>query len=256
MTKHPVDRRGFIQSASSLVAATLIPRVETRPAERIRAIAFDGFGIFDATTAIAAADAIFPGKGRDVVSAWRTRLFEYQWLRTLGDRYVDFEHTVADSLAFVSKSLKLAPTPDERDRLLAAQLSLTPWADAHQAISALRDAGIRLAFLSNMTEQMLDGGARHAGFRDQFEFVLSTDRVRAAKPDPRAYQLAVDAFRIPKTEIAFVAFAGWDAAGASWFGYPTIWLNRGSAPAEHLDASPAYVYSALADVVALVKQGR
>lgn len=253
---HPVDRREFVQSASAFVAGSLLAtgfRPE-RPAERIRAIAFDGFAIFDATTVIPVADAIFPARGREVVAAWRTQLFQYQWLRTLGGRYVDFERTASDALAFVVKSLKLAPKPEERDRLLASQLSLTPWADARDAISELRGAGLRLAFLSNMTEQMLDGGARRAGFRDQFDLVLSTDRVRAAKPDPRAYQMAVDAFHLQKKEIAFVAFAGWDAAGASWFGYPTIWLNRASAPEEHLDAPSASVYTSLADVVAFIKQ--
>ena len=40
--------------------------------------------------------------------------------------------------------------------------------------------------------------------------VLSTDLVRAYKPDPRAYQMAIDAFRLQGDEIAFAAFAGWD----------------------------------------------
>jgi 2-haloacid dehalogenase len=172
----------------------------------------------------------------------------------MGGQYVDFEHTAADALDFVIKSLKLSLTSEERDRLLAAHLSLTPWADARQAIRELHDAGMRLAFLSNMTEHMLDEGARRARFREQFDVVLSTDRVRAAKPDPRAYRMAVDAFRLPKEEIAFVAFAGWDAAGARWFGYPTVWLNRTSAPAEQLDARPTLVCSALADVLAFIKQ--
>lgn len=256
-SKHSIDRRDFVRSASSLAAATLltVPRASiAQPRRRIRAVAFDGFAIFDATTTIAAAEAIFPGKGREVVSAWRTQLFQYQWLRTLGGRYVDFEHTAADSLDFVLKALKLSPSAEQRDGLLAAQLSLTPWPDALSAISALRSEGVRLAFLSNMTDRMLDAGARRANCRDQFELVLSTDRVRAAKPDPRAYQMAVDAFKLSKDEIAFVAFAGWDAAGATWFGYPTIWLNRASAPAEHLEATPALVCSTLADVVTFVKQ--
>ena len=253
-----MDRRSFIHSASALAAAGFAQKSlggMIRP-ERIRAIAFDGFAIFDATAVIAVADTIVPGRGREVVTAWRSQLFQYQWLRTLGGRYVDFERTAADSLDFVVKPLKLALTPEDRDRLLAAQLSLTPWADAPRAIGELRDAGVRLCFLSNMTEHMLDAGARRGGFREQFEFVLSTDRVRAAKPDPRAYQMAIDSFRLPKSEIAFVAFAGWDAAGASWFGYPTLWLNKSSAPAERLDATPALVSSSLADVVEFVKQSK
>ncbi len=32
--------------------------------------------------------------------------------------------------------------------------------------------------------------------------------------------------------IAFAAFAGWDVAGAKWFGYPAVWVNRLQLPLE------------------------
>jgi 2-haloacid dehalogenase len=32
----------------------------------------------------------------------------------------------------------------------------------------------------------------------------------------------------------FVAFAGWDAAGAKSFGYPTYWVNREQSAPEQL----------------------
>ena len=34
------------------------------------------------------------------------------------------------------------------------------------------------------------------------------------------------------------AFGAWDAAGASWFGYPTVWVNRFGRPVEKLDSGP------------------
>jgi 2-haloacid dehalogenase len=58
--------------------------------------------------------------------------------------------------------------------------------------------------------------------------------VRSFKPDPRGYQMGVDALRLRREEILFVAFAGWDASGARWFGYPTYWVNRLGLPAEEL----------------------
>jgi len=47
----------------------------------------------------------------------------------------------------------------------------------------------------------------------------------------------------------FVAFAGWDVAGAKWFGYPTFWNNRTDAPAEELEASPDGLGPTLTDLV-------
>jgi len=250
-----IDRRSFVASVGGALIS--IPLLGSRRAKTaIRAVAFDGFAIFDATRVAGVAEAIVPGRGRELAAAWRTRLFEYQWLRTLGGRYADFRHTADDALGTSVAALGLQLTADERARLLEAQVSLVPWPDAADAVRALRAAGLRLAFLSNMTEQMLADGARRAGLRDQFELVLSTDRVRAAKPDPRAYGMALDAFGMRREEIAFVAFAPWDAAGATWFGYPTVWMNRASQPAEALDATPALVTHDLAGVVAFATSSR
>jgi 2-haloacid dehalogenase len=48
----------------------------------------------------------------------------------------------------------------------------------------------------------------------------------------------MDALGLQREQIGFVAFAGWDAAGAKWFGYPTYWANRGHAPVEVLGTEP------------------
>jgi 2-haloacid dehalogenase len=85
-----------------------------------------------------------------------------------------------------------------------------------------------------------------------FEPHLSTDRVEAFKPDPRAYQMGPDAFKLPKEQIAFAAFAGWDAAGAKWFGYPTFWVNRAKTPVEELGVVPDGAGSGMADLVKFV----
>jgi 2-haloacid dehalogenase len=71
-----------------------------------------------------------------------------------------------------------------------------------------------------------------------FDHVLSTDRVKAYKPDPRAYQMGVDVLGLKPDQILFAAFAGWDAAGAKSFGYPTFWVNRQNQPAEELGVTP------------------
>src|SRR5205085_2516397 len=96
--------------------------------------------------------------------------------------------------------------------------------------------GYRLALLSNLTPAMLDGCVRSAALGGTFDRVLSTDQARTYKPDPRAYRLTTDAFKLDREEILFVAYAGWDAAGAKLFGYPTFWVNRLKLPAEELDA--------------------
>jgi phosphoglycolate phosphatase-like HAD superfamily hydrolase len=90
------------------------------------------------------------------------------------------------------------------------------------ALTKLRGAGLRLAFLSNFTPGMLNGCIKSAGLDGLFEHVLSTDAARTYKPDPRAYELGTAALDLPREQILFAAFAGWDAAGARSFRVPDL----------------------------------
>jgi 2-haloacid dehalogenase len=58
---------------------------------KIKAVAFDGFPIIDPRPVYAKLEEIFPGKGSEFANSWRTRQFEYTWLRTLGGRYAPVE---------------------------------------------------------------------------------------------------------------------------------------------------------------------
>ena len=55
-----------------------------------------------------------------------------------------------------------------------------------------------MAFLSNFTAAMLDQAVKNSGLEGIFDDHLSTDRVRAFKPDPQAYRMAMSAFRLRK----------------------------------------------------------
>jgi len=244
----PINRRKFVTLAAATLAAPAA-FAATRP---IKAIAFDGFPIIDARPFFAKAEDIFPGKGRALSEAWRTRLFEYTWLRTLGGRYVDFWRVTEESLVFAAKASGVGLAADQRDALMQTWLTLKAWPDVAPALKELQAAGIRMAFLANLTAPMLDAVVKNSGLEGFFEPHLSTDRVKAFKPDPRAYQMGPDAFKLKKEEIAFAAFAGWDAAGAKWFGYPTFWVNRSNARSEELGVMPDGVGSDMADLVKFV----
>ena len=251
-----VNRRELVALAAGGVAAAnaLAPARQARAARgaKIKAIAFDGFPIIDPRPVAARTEEIFPGKGVELGNAWRTRQFEYTWLRTLGGSYVDFWQVTEESLMFAAKLLKIELSADQRDQLLQSYLGLKAWPDVLPALKQLRDAGIRMAFLSNLTDTMLDAAVKNSGLEGFLEGHLSTDKVRAFKPDPRAYQMGLDAFNLKKEEIAFAAFAGWDAAGARWFGYPTFWVNRLNAPVEELNVVPDGIGSGLGDLVKFV----
>lgn len=243
-----VNRRTFVTLAAAALAAPSV-RAATRP---FKAIAFDGFVITDPRPAFAKTEELFPDKGRALNEVWRTRIFEYTWLRTVGGHYADFWHVIEDSLLVAARASRIELTADQRETLMQTWLGLKAWPDVVAGLRELKAAGIRMAFLANPTAGMLDAVVKNAGLEGFFEPHLSTDRVQAFKPDPRAYQMGPDAFKLPKEEIAFAAFAGWDATGAKWFGYPTFWVNRMNAPAEELGVTPDGMGSGMADLVKFV----
>jgi 2-haloacid dehalogenase len=205
---------------------------------KFRAIAFDAFPIFDPRPIAARCEAVFPGRGSDLIQMWRTRQFEYTWLRTAADHYVDFERVTEESLRFATDALKLDLTAEKSDQLLQAHFELNAWPDVMPALTRLRDVGLPLVFLSNFTSGMLNSCIKSAGLEGMFDQVLSTHSARTYKPDPHAYALAVTALKMPREHILFVAFAGWDAAGAKLFGYPTFWVNRLGLPPERFGPVP------------------
>ena len=208
--------------------------------------------IFDPRPLAALAESLFPGKGAGLVGAWRTRQFEYTWLRNIMGSYVDFGQVTEQALVFAGKLEKLELTADKRMQLLRVFQAMTPWPDVLAGLQQLRAGGFRLAFLSNLTPAMMSGSVAQSGLDGLFEDSMSTDRVRVFKPDPRAYQMGIDGFKLRKEEIAFAAFGGWDAAGATAFGYPTIWVNRMNLPVEELGTKPYVVGQGMQDVLAFV----
>lgn len=252
----PANRRDILNLMLASAAAGVLasaPGARAASSSRIKALAFDAFPIFDPRPVFALAEQLFPGRGTELSNAWRTRQFEYQWLRALAGQYRDFLNATEDALVFAAHMLKLELTADKRRSLMQAYFALKAWPEVPSALASLRKAGLKLAFLSNMTAEMLQSGIRTAGLAGMFDQVLSTDAVRTFKPDPRAYQMGVEALGLDKKEILFVPFAGWDVAGAAWFGYPTFWVNRLKLPPEELGVRPDATGYNLDDLVKYLK---
>lgn len=246
------NRRTF---SKSLIATALFDSAADAVNNRnLKAVAFDAFALLDPRSVFARCEELFPGQGSGLAAGWRDRQFEYCWLRTMTCRYADFWQVTDDALTFTAKMLGLDLTSSKRVALMNAYLEIRCWTDVRAGLRALQDSGIRLALLSNMTAKMLEAGIRNSGLEAVFEHVLSTDRVSAFKPDPRAYQMGLDAFGLRREEILFAAFAGWDASGAKEFGFPTFWLNRQRQPAEELGVTANGVGTSIVDLVRFIER--
>jgi 2-haloacid dehalogenase len=232
---------------TAVSCAPLPGRTTSKRRTGIRGVSVDAFVVFDPRPFARALESAFPGRGAAIAASYRVRLFEYGWLRALGKRYQDFWRVSCDALDATAEAEGVALPPATRASLLKIWASLPPWPDAVEGVRALSGRGLQLAILSNWSPRMIDEGLERTGLRDVVRS-LSTDAARTYKPDPAAYALAPETFRLSRDEVLFVAFAAWDAAGASWFGFPTVWMNRVSAPPDHLGMERVMMARSFADL--------
>jgi 2-haloacid dehalogenase len=233
-----LSRRGVLAITGAIAARASCLNMVYGAERSIEAVGFDAFTIFDPRSIVPVVEESFPGKGAELSTAWRARQFDYCWLRTLDGSYVDFWQITGDALDYTFEAAKIDLVPAVRTRLMEAHLRLDLWPDSAAALKAMADSGIRLAYVANMTATMLEANTKNAGLGGLFEEMLSTDAVRAYKPDPRAYRMVETTLRVPRDRIVFAAFGGWDAAGAKTFGLDTFWVNRLGAPVDRLGIRP------------------
>ena len=224
-----------------IAAATASGPLLARAATPIRAIAFDAFVLFNTDAIVARAREVVGDMASAMVAAASSKLFAYTWYYTSAGRYVPFERLAAGAFKSAAQSLGSKPAAMDIDRIVAGYANLKVWPDIPGALQTLRGHGIRLAVLSNLSGRSLAASLRANGINGQFESVLSTDRVQQYKPSPKAYAEAVQALGVSKDKIGFAASAGWDASGATWFGFPTVWINRQGLAAEPAHAAPRLV---------------
>jgi 2-haloacid dehalogenase len=242
-------RQLILGAAAGAVAAPLLGSGR----QPVAAMAFDAFVLFNPMAIRQLAQSLAGPNSAAFIAAASSRLFAYTWFYTSAGRYRSFEELAASAFRFAAESNGIALSDADIRDLADAYSSLELWPDVVEGIDQLRRRGVRLAVLSNMSEQALAKNLARGGIDRAFEHVLSTDRVQRYKPAPEAYRLAVSAFYLKPAQIGFAASAGWDAAGATWFGFPSAWINRTDALAEQANIAPQIVSKGMEGVLRLAE---
>jgi HAD superfamily hydrolase (TIGR01509 family) len=86
---------------------------------------------------------------------------------------------------------------------------------AHETLRALRDAGYRLAILTNGPSALQRGKLERFGFIPLVDVVAISGEIGAAKPDRAAYDAVVEMLGLPREQLVMVGDNWeWDVAGA------------------------------------------
>jgi len=209
------------------------------PLAATQACVFDAYGtLFDVLSAAQRCRDALGDKAEALGHLWRVRQLEYSWLRSLMGVHADFWQVTGESLDFALSSLGIEDAP-LRARLMDLFLHIEAYPDARRTLETLARGGRPAAILSNGTPTMLSAAVGSAGVEALLQHVISIEDAGIYKPHRTVYELATRRLRLPAERICFVSSNGWDAAGAAYFGFRAVWVNRGGQPRERIPGALA-----------------
>lgn len=218
---------------------------------------FDAYGTLFDVNAAARDAALEPGfeslgdRWPRLAADWRQKQLEYSWLRTIANRHADFWQVTQDGLDWAMEASGLHDQA-LRARLLALYRTLPVYPEAPKTLDRLRRSGMTVAILSNGSPAMLESAANSAGIAGMLDAVLSVEEVGCYKPHMRVYDMVAARFHCTQGEVLYVSSNGWDVAGASGYGFATVWVNRFGLPPDRLYAKPHRILPDLTSLPDLV----
>jgi 2-haloacid dehalogenase len=223
-----------------------------QPLPGIKVCVFDAYGtLFDFASAARACRDVLGEQLQPLTALWRDKQLQYTWLRAAQGRHADFWQVTGDALDFALDTLGLE-NRGLRDRLMQLYLQLEPFPEVPGVLRRLKQAGYKLAILSNGTPRMLDAAVTNASLEGLFDAVLSVEEVGVFKPHPHVYRLATERFAVPAGAIAFQSSNAWDAHAASACGMRAVWCNRYGQHKERLPGDLDCEVKSLAELPAIL----
>lgn len=179
---------------------------------------------------------------------WFAQLLQSALVTIATNAYTDFGTIAGAALDMVATRRGVALPPDDRAKILSGILTLPPHPEVRASLQRLREAGFRLATLTNSTQKVADAQISNAGLKDFFDAVLSADTVRRLKPAPEPYQMAAKSFGVKVNEIRLVAAHAWDVAGALHAGCAAAFVARPGMVLDPLAPKPDVIGKDLREV--------
>jgi 2-haloacid dehalogenase len=184
--------------------------------------------------------------------AWFGQFLALWLTEMLTGEYTNFGTIGGGALEMVAKRQGVDLSDEDKQRILGDMQELPPHPEVEDALGRLRDAGIRLATLTNSTQQVADAQIDNSGLRDYFEQVLSADTVQRLKPAPEPYRMAAESLGVEVEQVRLVAAHAWDVVGAMRAGCAAAFVARPGMVLNPLAARPDVVGADLREVAAQI----
>ena len=157
---------------------------------------------------------------------WFMQTFQLAMAAVLTSSYEDFGVQADTGLEITARRYKVSMLGEEKNLILGTLRKLRSFPDVARNLQRLRDAGLRLATLTNSTLQTAEAQLTYAGLRDHFEQVISADEIQCFKPAPEVYQLAASRLSVEPGQLRLVTAQDWDVTGALRAGCAAAFIAR------------------------------
>ena len=157
---------------------------------------------------------------------WFTEVLQYSIALTQVGHYEDLGDIAEAVLAMDAHAYGLRLTSAHIQRVRKEMQQLPAFPDVKHALVRLRNAGYKLATLSNSSANTQQNQLKHAGLAPLFEHCFSVSQVEKCKPAVETYLFAVESLGVAASEVVMVAAHPWDLLGASRAGCQTAFVAR------------------------------
>lgn len=161
-----------------------------------------------------------------VCKQWFMQTVQLSMAAVLTNSYEDFAVQADTGLEMTARHYKVSMLGEEKNLILGTLRKLRPFPDVAKNLQRLRDAGLRLAVLTNSTEQVAEAQLSFAGLREHFEQVISANEIRCFKPVQEVYQLAASKLNVEPGQVRLVTGHDWDVTGALRAGCSAAFVAR------------------------------
>lgn len=157
---------------------------------------------------------------------WFNQMIQSALVATITDAYTPFGEIGAAALQMTAERQGVELSDEDHQSILGGMRELPPHPEVADSLDRLRDAGFRLAALTNSTQEVAEAQLNNASLADKFEQILSVDTAKRIKPAPAPYRMAARSLGIPEREMRLVAAHAWDVAGAMRAGCAAAFVAR------------------------------
>lgn len=186
--------------------------------------------------------------------AWFTQLIQSAFVSTITNAYTDFGSVGIAAFEMLAARQGVKITDEDRQRIRDGMQHLPPHPEVAQSLAKLKQAGMRLAALTNSTEKVAQAQLSNAGLSHYFEQILSADSVKRLKPAPEPYRMAAQQLGVAVADVRLIAAHSWDVAGALRAGCAAAFVARPGMVLDPLIERPDIVGANLTEVADQILQ--